>query len=280
MKATIFGAALALSCVGGALWAQDAQTLADIRQEAAVLSVEINKLKRELSTTGAPNTQFAGADTLQRVDLMEAALANLTAKLEALEFRIDRVVKDGTNQLDDLNFRLCELESGCDVGNLPPLTPLGGEAATTGASDMIVAGPGTEPPMEGGGEFAMTEQSDFDAAKALYDEGQYQASADAFATFAQTYTGGYLTAEAHYMRGEALTAAGDTANAARAYLDSFSGNPEGERAPDALLKLAGALGKLGQTDKACVMYGEVGTRFPGSTAASQAQTEARGFGCP
>jgi tol-pal system protein YbgF len=278
MKATIFGAALALSCVGGALWAQDAQTLADIRQEAAVLSVEINKLKRELSTTGAPNTQFAGADTLQRVDLMEASLANLTAKLEALEFRIDRVVKDGTNQLDDLNFRLCELESGCDVGNLPPLSPLGGETASTNATDAIISGPAAG--VDDGSDLAMAEQGDFDAAKALYDQGQYQASADAFATFAQTYTGGYLTAEAHYMRGEALTAAGDTANAARAYLDSFSGNPEGERAPDALLKLAGALGKLGQTDKACVMYNEVGARFPGSSAAAQAPVEARGFGCP
>lgn len=283
MKAKIFGAALALSVSmlslgSGAAFAQDAQTLADIRQEAAVLSVELGKLKRELSTTGAPNTQFAGASTLERVDLLETALSNLTAKIEDLEFRIDRVVKDGTNQLDDLNFRLCEMEEGCDIGNLPPLKPIGGE---TGASDVVVSDPavGSDLPLEGGGEFALTEQTDFEAAQALYDAGEYQQAADAFATFAQTYTGGYLTGEAHFMRGEALHALGQTAEAARAYLDSFSGSPEGDRAPDALLELAGALNELGQGEKACVMFGEVGARFPGSEAAAEAVTEAQSLGC-
>ena len=51
MKRVIFGAVSALCILtaqGG--FAQDTQTLADIRQEAAVLSVEITKLTRELST--------------------------------------------------------------------------------------------------------------------------------------------------------------------------------------------------------------------------------------
>ncbi|WP_460274140.1 tol-pal system protein YbgF [Celeribacter sp. ULVN23_4] len=280
MKAMILGAALTFASFGGAAVAQDAQTLADIRQEAAVLSVEINKLKRELSTTGAPDTAFGGAGVLERVDLLEASLANVTSKLEALEFRINRVVKDGTNQLDDLNFRLCELEPGCDVGNLPPLTPLGGEAGSgAGASDLVAA-PGLDAPQDGGSDLAIAEQSDFDAAKALYEGGQYQQAADAFAVFSQTYTGGSLNAEAHFMRGEALAKTGQTANAARAYLDSFSGDPEGARAPDALLHLAGSLGQLGQTDKACVMYGEVGSRFPGSTAAVQAVSDSAALGCP
>nr|WP_090061453.1 tol-pal system protein YbgF [Celeribacter neptunius] len=275
----IRGSVLALSLIlgSGAAFAQDAETLADIRQQAAVLSVELGKLKQELSTTGAPNTQFAGTGTLERVDLLEAALAKLTAKIENLEFRVDRVVKDGTNQLDDLNFRLCELEEGCDIGNLPPLKPIGGDM---GATDLVVTGPATDVPLEGDGEFAMTEQGDFDAAKVLYEAGDYQQAATAFATFAQTYTGGYLTGEAHFMRGEALHAMGQTADAARAYLDSFSGSPEGDRAPDALLKLAGSLGELGQSDKACVMFGEVGARFPGSEAAAQSVIEAQKLNCP
>ncbi|MCA0044032.1 tol-pal system protein YbgF [Celeribacter litoreus] len=277
MKSTFAACLLAFGLSVGAAAAQDAQTLADIRQEAAVLSVELAKLKRELSTTGAPNTQIMGADTLERVDLMEAALTNLTAKVEAIEFRIERVVDDGTNQLDDLNFRLCELETGCDIGNLPPLKPLGGEMG--GAMDVIVTGPGSEPPMDGTADLAMTEQMDFDAAKALYEEGNYAESAAAFEMFTSTYTGGYLTGEAHYMRGEAYAAMGQTTQAARAYLDSFSGSPEGDRAPDALLKLAGSLGQLGQTEKACVMFGEVGARFPGSFASQQALVDAQNLGC-
>ena len=86
------------------LAAQD-PTLADIRQELSVLFVEVQKLKRELSTTGGVSTNIGG-DTLQRVDLIEAELQRLTAKTENLEFRIGRVVSDGTNRIGDLEFRL------------------------------------------------------------------------------------------------------------------------------------------------------------------------------
>ncbi|MEL6652920.1 MAG: hypothetical protein AAFQ87_19130, partial [Bacteroidota bacterium] len=42
------------------------ETLADLRQELSVLTVEMQKLRRELSTTGSPNV-VVGGDTLQRV---------------------------------------------------------------------------------------------------------------------------------------------------------------------------------------------------------------------
>lgn len=281
MKALLTTACVFVMALGGGAFAQDAQTLADIRQEAAIFSVELQKLKRELSTTGAPGTGFTGGSTLERVDLMEAALAKMTARMEELEFRINRVVKDGTNQLDDLNFRLCELEDGCDIGNLPPLQPIGGDS---GAVDVVAIAPssgaGNEPPMDGGNELAIAEQADFDAARAMFDAGDYAGAAAAYAAFADTYTGGFLTGEAHFMRGEALRQQGLTSEAARAYLDSFSGAPEGERAPDALYQLADALSALGQVEKGCVMLGEVGTRFPGSNAATQAASKAQSLGCP
>ncbi|MEM5468892.1 tol-pal system protein YbgF [Celeribacter marinus] len=278
MKRVIFGAVSALCILtaqGG--FAQDTQTLADIRQEAAVLSVEITKLTRELSTTGAPNTAFAGESTLERVDLMEAALSRLTAKVEELEYRIGQVVKDGTNQLDDLNFRLCELEAGCDIGALPPLEPLGGVAETAPA---VASGPGADAPMDGVGSMAMTEQSDFDHAMGLYEEAQFEDAAAAFEMFAMTYTGGSLTGESQFMRGEALTQLGQTSEAARAYLDSFSTAPEGDRAPSALLRLGMSLAALGQTDRGCVMLTEVGNRFPGAPEDAEAQSARQTIGCP
>lgn len=274
MKRVIFAAGLALA-LAGPMQAQDAATLADIRQEAAVLSVEINRLKQELNTTGLPNTQFAGGSTLERVDLMEAALVRLTSKVEELEFRINSVVKDGTNQLDDINFRLCEMEEGCDIGNLPPLAPLGGEAV----GGPVIAPVTGDVPMDGDGELALAEQSDYDAAMALYDAGDYAAAAAAFSSFATTYTGGYLTGEAHFMRGESLQKQGDIAGAARAYLDSFSGAPEGDRAPSALLRLGTALAALGQVDKGCVMLSEVGARFGGAPEASEAAQARSNLGC-
>lgn len=251
------------------LRAQD-QTLADIRQEMSVLFVELQQLKRELSTTGSPGLAVGG-DTLQRVDLIEAELARQTAKTENLEFRINQIVQDGTNRLGDLEFRLCELEPGCDVGKLGTASTLGG------GSSVAVAAPRPAPSNDT--ELAMGEQSDFDRAKAALDSGDFRSAADLFQTFTETYTGGPLTSQAHYYRGQALAGQGETSTAARAYLASFSGAPDGPLAADALYQLGASLGQLGKIDEACVTLAEVGARFPSSPVVSLAEQERRQLAC-
>ena len=49
---------------------------------------------------------------------MEAEVQRLTAATERLTNRVDSVVRDGTNRIGDLEFRLCELEANCDIGSL------------------------------------------------------------------------------------------------------------------------------------------------------------------
>ena len=252
-----------------------AQTLADIRTELTSLNAQFNALKQELVSTGAAQSGLAGGSALQRMDTMEAAITTLTAKAEELELRLNRVVADGTNRLGDLEFRLCEMEEGCDIGAIGQTAPIGG---TTGAP----AAPATSPspaPAPGGAELAVSEQADFDRAREVLGQGDFRTAADLLATFATTYTGGPLTYEAHFLRGEALNQLGETANAARAYLESFSGEPDGPRAPEALLKLGQALGQLGQTPEACVTLTEVGVRFPGNASAQAASTAMQGLGC-
>jgi tol-pal system protein YbgF len=121
--------------------------------------------------------------------------------------------------------------------------------------------------------------NDFNRAKDVLGSGDFRTAADLFATFTQSYPGGPLTQEAHYLRGEALSQSGDTAGAARSYLEAFSGQPSGPQAAPSLLELGQALGALGQTPEACVTLQEVGTRFPGSTEAATAATSMQGLGC-
>ena len=53
--------------------AQDrAATLADIRQQITVLSVEIQSLRRELSTTASAMGGTSGGTSLERLDAIEA----------------------------------------------------------------------------------------------------------------------------------------------------------------------------------------------------------------
>lgn len=257
--------------------AQDrAQTLADVRQDLTVLYVEIQRLKRELSTTGTPGVALGGSTALERVDAIEAELRRLTAKTEELTSRIDRVVADGTNRIGDLEFRLVELEGG-DVSKLGETTTLGGPLEAermAGAPAAQVIAPATD-----GAQMAVGEQADFDKAKAAYDAGSYDAAANQFASFAQTYTGGALTTEAHFWRGKALAAVGNTSGAAKAYLEAYSGDPDGVLAPDALLELGLSLDSLGASEEACTMLGELTAKFPGSAASEEALTVRHSMGC-
>ena len=131
---------IVLSLLATPVVAQDrTQTLADIRQELTVLYVEMQRLKRELSTTGGAGSNLSGTNALDRLNSMEAELARLTASTEQLTNRVDSVVRDGTNRIGDLEFRLCELETGCDIGSLGETTTLGGGALPAATSPAVSA---------------------------------------------------------------------------------------------------------------------------------------------
>ncbi len=252
--------------------AQDrGQTLADIKAELLSLMAEFTALKQELVSTGAAASGAAGGDALQRLDTIEAELVRLTAKTEEVELKVSRVITDGTNRVGDLEFRLCEVTEGCDIAALPETAALGGDAPAPVLVDPVE--PSTGP------ELAIGEQADFDRAKEVLASGDFRGAADLFATYAQSYPGGPLMQEAQFLRGEALSQLGETSNAARAYLEAFSGAPDAVLAGQSLLKLGQALGDLGQTPEACVTLGEVGTRFPGSIDATNAQVSMQGLGC-
>ena len=249
------------------------ESLADIRQELTVLWVELQKLRKELNTTGSASG-IAQGSTLDRVTAIESELQRLTAKTEELEFRIDRVVQDGTNQIGDLEFRLCELEEACDIGALGDTPTLGGGSAPT------VASPIPTQPADTGPELALGERSAYDAATAMLDQGDPVEAERMFAEFKQNYPGSPLTAAAELGRGRALQEMGDTREAARSFLASFTNDQTGPTAPSALYSLGVMLGQLGQTSEACVTLGEVSNRFPGEAElGAAALDEQAALGC-
>lgn len=280
--AKVLTLAVALAAASGAFAQDKAETLAQMRAELQALAGQLQALKSELMSGGQAAIQAAGGTSaLDRMNAMEAELARLTAATEQVQIRVEKVVADGTNRVGDLEFRICELEEGCDPANLPVTASLGGPAtggvpATSGETAPAAGG---TTPAQPGVELAVNEQADFDRAKAKFDAGDHAGAAAGFGSFVQNYPGGPLTGEAQYMQGEALSKSGDTSGAARAYLAAFSGAPEGPRAASSLLKLGAALGLLGQTQDACVTLHEVPVRFPGAPEAAEAQSTMQKLGC-
>ncbi|MGK7651765.1 tol-pal system protein YbgF [Roseovarius sp. B08] len=296
MRRVILGlvvAAFGMGPVSASAQQANTETLADIRQELSVLYVELQKLKRELNTTGATGTATVGGSVLDRVNTIESELQRLTSKTEELEFRIDSVVTDGTNRVGDLEFRICELEPSCDIGSIEPGDTLGGVAPATSGQGATSAAPatgttgnattgdasGSTAGGEGNVQMAAAEQADFDAAMAAFEAGEYAAAAEQFERFTTNYPGSPMEAQAGLKRGEALEQANDMTGAARAYLDTFSTAPDGPQAPQALFLLGRSLGALGQTNEACLTLGEVAQRFPQSPAVGQAASAMQNLGC-
>ncbi len=253
--------------------AQDrAQSLADIRQSLEVMNFEIQQLRTELSTTQGATANAGEGPALIRVDALELELRRLTGDVEKMQFDIERIVQDGTNRIADLEFRLVELEGG-DLSALGKTSTLGGLDAGPDAQRAVAAQTG------GGAELAVAEQEDFNAALQRFNDGDFVNSSDRFLSFIDTYPGGPLTGEAYFWRGESLSALADWKNAARSYLESFSGSPLNAKAPDAFYKLGVSLGKLSQFDAACQTLGELSRRYPAAPVVSDANTQMQTLGC-
>lgn len=257
--------------ISGTAFAQD-QTLADIRAELSDLYTDVTALRGELVATGQSGQGTAGSTPLDRLNSIEAELTRLTSKTEDLEFRITRITRDGTNRIGDLEFRLCELEAGCDISAL-------GDTPSLGGVDVEPTAPVATTPVTEGPSLAIGEQEDYSRAQEALASGDFRGAADLLATFNETYPGSPVASDAHYLRGQAFEQLGELTNAARAYLAAFSGNPEGPIAPAALTKLGQSLAALGQNQDACVTLGEVPTRFPGAPEATEARQAMATLGC-
>ena len=276
----VLGAALPVA-------AQDAQTLADIRTELNQLTADLQSLRGQLVASGPAGFAAAGGDSaIDRMNAMEARLAQLTGQTEKLQNQIDRVVRDGTTRIGDIEFRLCEMEEGCDLGSLttPTLGEQGGGTSPMPGSDQQGAlapaspSPAISSPLAGPAVTA-AEKADFDRAQEVLGQGDFRRAADLFAAIAQTHAGGPLTAHALFLRGAALDAAGDLEGAGIAWLESFAANPNGPQAADALLGLSRAMSAKGGPQEGCFYLQEITSRFPGTPQAAEAEKRITATDC-
>lgn len=270
LRGLILAAGLTLAAMPGL--AQDkAQTLADIRNELAQLSAQLQDLRGQLQAEGPAGYQAAGGDSaIDRMNAMEAQLSQLTGQTEQLQNRIDRVVKDGTTRIGDIEFRLCEMEEGCDLGSLTTPT-LGDQGSAAPLPSSNRQGALAAPASPSAGAATAAEKADFDRAREVLGQGDFRRAADLFAAVAETYAGGPLTAEALFLRGAALDSAGDLPAAGIAWLESFAANPNGPQAADALLGLSRAMSAKAGPAEGCYYLQEILARFPDAPQAAEAE---------
>lgn len=125
-------------------------------------------------------------------------------------------------------------------------------------------------------------------ARALFDQGygalnrrEYTAAEGYFQQFLDEYPSDQLAGSAQYWLGKSAFISGEYKTAADRFLKTFTNYPSSERAPEALLKLAISLRRLGNNTDACATFSELAQRYPKApqTVMQRAEAEKKRANC-
>jgi len=124
-------------------------------------------------------------------------------------------------------------------------------------------------------------QAQYDEALRMLNLGEFDAAGAALERLVAQYPQDAVSGSAHYWLGDMHLRLGRYNEAAKAFLESFKGWPDGAKAPDSLLKLGMTLSGLGQREEACLTFTEFPGRYPNAsqTLLRRAQIEAERTQC-
>ncbi len=243
-----------------------------------MLNGQIEQLRNELVRTGAaggPADRAGDGADPARPARGGAAPADRPGR-RADQRRRSASSEDASNRVGDIEFRLTELEGG-DTSVKPRA---GAARRRRHPAEAAAGGAGRWRRRRDRRRWPSTEQSDFDAAVAAADGRRQRQGGGALRDVPADLSGRAArrprrsTAAARRWRPPQ-----DWRGAARSFLDAFSGAPQDPRAPHALYQLAVSLGKLGQTDEACLTLTEVDSRYPGSEVAGDVAAQRQALAC-
>lgn len=274
----IIGSTAVLFLLAGAVSAQgvDYYEFRQLEKKLEKAQVEIQRLSNAVS----------GGDFQQRLEQVNGEISRVTGELEQLEFRVRQHEQQSKQKMEDLEYRIIELEGGDpailfqeDAPSQPqqqgslqePAEPSGGTLGTitTTTGGQTVAAPA-----------ANAEQAAFDAGVLAAQAGRQSEAKTLLEGFVSRYPDSPLAGEAYHWLGESYLAGGDYQSAASRFLDAATLYPSNAKAPDSLVRLGMTLSLLGQNQVACSTLAEVRQRYPGAASAVQkAALEAQRAGC-
>ncbi len=241
-----------------------------------------------LAKTNGGGTGYAaaagGGASADQVRQLSAQMADLAQRLQRLEARFGENTSPSSEPRQQTGFNTVAPASGFeDKEQLPPLNapqaqseryPFNAppqQSANAGqafSQQRLNSGepsaPAPQPvrPAATAAAAPLPARALFDQALAALNRREYGASETYFQQFLDEYPNDALAGSAQYWFGEAAFASGEYRHAADRFLKTFTNFPNYERAPEALLKLAISLRRLGETAAACDSFAELQRRFP------------------
>ena len=117
--------------------------------------------------------------------------------------------------------------------------------------------------------------------KRLLAEGDFVGAQTSLKQYLQFNPDAPDVGEMNFYLGESYYVRGGYADAADSYITSMKRDPRGVKAPDAMVRLAGALRELGKPQDACATLASLPTQYPNASSAvnDKARLEAARAGC-
>ncbi len=266
--ATALALATVLAAPAGAQRRGDREALQELETRMGVLERQI----RADSVVALINAQ----DELQR------EIQALRDVVERLGEDVRRNAELRRNQFAALEKRLAALEAAQRSPVPADLPEPGAPDATPGEASVSETGPSAGGGLadETPGEVAAGSQENYQQARALLGEGQYEAAAAEFLRYLESGSPGPLAPNARYWLGETYYVQGLYERAGVEFSRVVKDFPNSGKVADALLKLGYTQDELGDTAAAMLTLEQVRQEFPGADIANLAtlrlaQIEAR-----
>ena len=236
--------------------------------EALIRRMDDLEYQVQALTGEAERLSFENRQLRQQVDTLEAELEARGPAAPAVDDAAIAWMNEGLDESGDADSgQVAAADASADVDPDDPIAQA--RAAATG-----VLGGGSTGPAPAGSA-AMPElidpQTSYDTARARLLDGDFDGAQSGFEAFVTDNPDHALTAQAQYWLGETFYVRSNFTQAADAYIASLRLAPEGEKAPDALVRLAASLHGMGRTDDACSTLARFGRQFPDAEPASQAR---------
>ena len=269
-------------------------------------------------TTTAPKIGGGDARTAQlevRFSQVEDEMRTLTGRIEEVAHGIDLLGQRIDKLVADVDFRLTAIERGQAAG-MAPAAAFTAPAATTTAtmqpalvpqvSDQpgvlgtipasalpavttdgaVAAAQPTEIVALAPALPAGTPKQQYDYAydvlkQAVQQGGEYDEARRAFDAFIESHPDHELTDNAFYWLGETYYVVKDYASASHHFALGLQRFPDGNKAPDIMLKLGMSLYGSGRTEEACIAFEKFGELYAGASTQLKQKVarEARRSGC-
>ena len=215
-------------------------------------------------------------------DELRREIQSLRDAVERLDEDLRRNAELRRSQFAALEERLAAMEArGFTPAPAGPQDAAEQPPGPANAADQA-QGPdaGDQPPEDAEPAIAAGSQENYEQARELLGQAQYQAAGVEFLRYLEANPGGGLAANARYWLGETLYVQGQYQEAGAEFARVVSDYPDSNKLPDALLKLGYTQDELGDTEAAMGTLERVRQDFAGADAANLAtirlaQIEAR-----